>query len=299
MIRKISLFIFVGIFLSACTCSGGRNKSNNPFETPDSLSGEVEIPTEVFDEIIHLANPVDMAALVKKLNAKYSNKYLSPTDNVSDYATDFDMALNLGIYGADLGYLNMYNKTNSVIDYITAIKTLADGIKVGQFFDFKSLKRLAQNNENLDSLMYISVHSFNQMDSYLRENKRSNLSSLIITGVWLEGLYLATQVVKENPHPELAERIGEQKIIMDNLMLVLEHYKNDKQFAKLISELNVLKEEFDQITITIQKGEPTMEMIDGVPTIIQNDVSHVDISDQRLTNIINKTETIRNKLISI
>ncbi len=298
MIRKIALFIIIGIYVSGCTCSGDRGKKDQ-FGTPDDVSGEVTIPTEVFDEIIHLANPVDMAALVKKLNAKYSNKYLSPTDQVADFATDFDMALNLGIYGADLGYLNMYNKTNAVIDYITAIKTLADGIKVGQFFDFKSLKRLAQNNENLDSLMYISVHSFNQMDSYLRENKRSNLSALIITGVWLEGLYLATQVVKENPHPELAERIGEQKIIMDNLMLVLEHYKNDNQFSKLISELNVLHSEFKEITITIKKGEPTMEIVDGVPTIIQNDVSTVEISDQKLKNIINKTETIRNKIISI
>ena len=297
MIRNISLLFVLGILLSSCTCDGDRKK--DAFNAPDNVGGTVEIPSEVFDEIIHLASPVDMAALVKKLDAKYSNKYLAPTDNVADYATDFDMAINLGIYGADLGYLNMYNKTNAVIDYITAIKTLADGIKVGQFFDFKTLKRLAQNNENLDSLMYLSVHSFNQMDSYLRENKRSNLSALIITGVWLEGLYLVTQVANDSPHPELAERIGEQKIIIDNLMLVLEHYKNDKQFSKLISDLNVLHEEFKEITITIQKGEPTMEMVDGVPTIIQNDVSTVDISDQRLASIIKKTETIRNKLISI
>jgi hypothetical protein len=42
--------------------------------------------------------------------------------------------------------------------------------------------------KNLDSLIFISVHSFNQMDDYLRTNKRGNLSALIITGTWIEGL---------------------------------------------------------------------------------------------------------------
>jgi len=72
------------------------------------------------------------------------------------------------------------------------------------------------------------------MDKYLRSDNRSELSTLMVTGVWIEGLYLATQVAKSSPHPQLAERIGEQKIIMGDLMLILENYKNDKNFLKLI-----------------------------------------------------------------
>jgi hypothetical protein len=176
---------------------------------------------------------------------------------------------------------------------------LADGIRVGQFFDFTTLKRLAQSNQNLDSLMYISVHSFNQMDKYLRSDNRSNLSTLMVTGVWIEGLYLATQVAKADPHPELAERIGEQKIIMGDLMLILDNYKNDKQFAKLIEDLNVLKKEFSDVTITIQKGEPEAIEENGMLVIIQHDVSTVNITPDRLKSIVEKTEQIRNKLISI
>jgi hypothetical protein len=137
------------------------------------------------------------------------------------------------------------------------------------------------------------------MDKYLRTDKRSDLSTLMVTGVWIEGLYLATQVAKADPHPELAERIGEQKIIMADLMLILDNYKSDKQFAKLIKELNILKEEFNDVTITIQKGEPEAIEEEGMLVIVQNDVSIVNISDERLKSIIAKTEDIRNKLISI
>ena len=38
------------------------------------------------------------------------------------------------------------------------------------------------------------------MDEYLRENNRSDISSLLVTGMWIEGMYLACQVVKEVPH---------------------------------------------------------------------------------------------------
>jgi hypothetical protein len=301
MIKRLIALLVVSLLIFGCK-SGGDRKSGDDLLVPEDVvnEGVLEISEEVMQDIVqNISSPVEMAALVKSLDADFSNKYLAPTENVDELTTSFQQAFQLGVYAADLGYLNIYNKTNSVLEYITAIKTLADAVRVGQFFDFTTLKRLAQSTQNLDSLMYISVHSFNQMDKYLRTDKRSDLSTLMVTGVWIEGLYLATQVAKADPHPELAERIGEQKIIMGDLMLILENYKSDKQFAKLIEELNLLKDEFNDVTITIEKGEPEAVEEDGMLIIVQNDVSIVDISEEKLKSIIEKTEDIRNKLISI
>jgi hypothetical protein len=300
MIKKIFALLVVSLLLFGCR-SGGEKKTTDDFEVPqDVVNQGLEIREDVMQDIIqNISSPVEMAALVKSLNVGFSGKYLAPTENVDELTTSFQQAFYLGVYAADLGYLNIYDKTNSVIDYITAIKTLADGVRVGQFFDFTTLKRLAQSNQNLDSLMYISVHSFNQMDKYLRSDNRSNLSTLMVTGVWIEGLYLATQVAKSSPHPELAERIGEQKIIMGDLMLILDNYKSDKNFSKLINDLNVLKNEFNDVTITVTKGEPEAIEENGMLVIVQHDESHVDINPERLKSIIDKTEEIRNKLISI
>lgn len=300
MIKKIFALLVVSVFIFGCK-SGGEKGTSDDFNVPEDVinEGALEISEEVMQDIVqNISSPIEMAALVKRLNSDFSGKYLAPTNIVDELVTNYQQAFHLGIYAADLGYLNIYNKTNSVIEYITAIKTLADGIRVGQFFDFTTLKRLAQSNQNLDSLMYISVHSFNQMDKYLRSDNRSELSTLMITGVWIEGLYLATQAAKSAPHAELAERIGEQKIIMGNLMLILENFKTDKNFVKLIDELNILKAEFNDVTIRIEKGEPEAIEEDGMLVIIQHDVSIVEISPERLNSIIEKTESIRNKLIS-
>lgn len=299
MIKKLLYLISVVIIISSCK-SGGDKGSNADFEVPDSILNQgLEISEEAMQNIVqNISSPVEMAALIKDLGVPFSNRYLSSTERVGNLSTSFQQSLNLGIYGCDLGYLNMYNKTSGVIEYISAIKTLADAIKVGQFFDFTTLKRLATNNMNLDSLMYISVHSFNQMDKYLHSNNRSNLSALIVTGTWIEGLYLVTQVAKDNPNPQLAERIGEQKLTLNELILILENFKSDKQYARLLNDLQTLKEHFKSVNIKIEKGEPQMVEENGMLTIVQNDKSIVEIPPGLLDKIILSAEQVRNKLIS-
>ncbi len=298
---KIIVYLFILLAVAAGSCKSGGQGKDAGAEIPDSVLNEgIEISEEVMQDIVqNISSPVEMAAMIKDLGVPYSNRYISPTDRVGNLTTSFQQALNLGIYAADLGYLNMYNKTSAVIDYLTAIKTLSDAIKVGQFFDFTTLKRLATNSKNLDSLMYISVHSFNQMDKYLHSNNRTNLSALMVTGVWIEGLYLGTQVYKTTPNQQLAERIGEQKLTLDQLMLILEKYQRDKQYTRLLEDLQLLKDLFKTVNIRIEKGEPQMIEENGMLTIVQNDKSIVEITPELLTRIIATTEQVRNRLISL
>jgi hypothetical protein len=300
MIKKL-VYIFLAFTVITSCKSGGERSTETDFEVPDSVLSEgLEISEETMQNVVqNISSPVEMAALIKELGVPFSNKYLSSTNRVQNLSSSFQQSLNLGIYGADLGYLNMYNKTSAVIDYISAIKTLADGIKVGQFFDFTTLKRLATNNQNLDSLMYISVHSFNDMDKYLHSNNRSNLSALIVTGVWIEGLYLGTQVAKETSNDKLAERIGEQKLTLNELILILEVYRKDKQYARLIDELKRIKDLYQNVNIKTIKGEPEMVEENGVLTIIQNDKSVVEITPDQINKIIATTEEVRNRLMSL
>lgn len=298
---KIIVYLFILLAVAAGSCKSGGQGKDTGAEIPDSVLNEgIEISEEVMQDIVqNISSPVEMAAMIKDLGVPYSNRYISPTDRVGNLTTSFQQALNLGIYAADLGYLNMYNKTSAVIDYLTAIKTLSDAIKVGQFFDFTTLKRLATNSKNLDSLMYISVHSFNQMDKYLHSNNRTNLSALMVTGVWIEGLYLGTQVYKITPSQQLAERIGEQKLTLDQLMLILEKYQRDKQYTRLLEDLQLLKDLFKTVNIRIEKGEPQMIEENGMLTIVQNDKSIVEITPELLSSIIATTEQVRNRLISL
>lgn len=300
MFKKL-IFVILTITLVGSCKSGSDGKPGTEFEIPDSIiyANALEISTEVMSDIIsNVSSPVEMAALIKSIGVPFSNQYLAPTKNVDLYNTNFKRAFNLGVFGADLGYLNMYNRTTSVIDYITAIRRLADGLAVGQFFDFATLRRLVSSQQNLDSLMYISVHSFNQMDNYLRQGNRGHLSALMVSGVWMEGLYILTQVSKNYPNRDLTEKIGEQKIILNDLMLILKNYQRaHPQFAEMVVEFEEVKVAFDPVKIRYEIGEPEAIEKDGMLMIIQNERSIIEISPEQLNEIISVTEKIRNKLI--
>ena len=297
MTKRLLFIVIAVLVVSAC-----KSRRTEDLSVPGSEmdSGELKISDQAMEEIIHnVSSPIEMAALIRDIGVPFSARHLSKISEGDRYATSFRMALSLGILGADLGYLNVYEKTGSSVNYLSAINRLADGLKISQFFDFNTLKRLAASNTSLDSLVFLSVHSFNMMDEHLRMTGRSNLSALMIAGVWIEGMYLITQVVKEKPDDILAEYIGEQKTIMNNLLVILNNYKLDEQFAKLIKEFDLIKKEFAEVRITYEMGEPQAVEKDGMLMIVQQEHSVVDISPEVLSNIINVTEKVRNRLLTI
>jgi hypothetical protein len=299
--NKVFFYFLLAIPLIV-SCEGS---SSDDTEIPDSVKNKVaqasgEVDKSVINDLVqNVSSPIEMAALIKNEGVPFSKDYLSDADNVDNLNTAFEKALNLGVYGADLGYMNIYDKTSLIINHITSIKKIAEDLKIGQFFDFSTLKRLASNNENLDSLMYISTSSFNRMDNYLRENKRGDLSTLMITGVWIEGLYLATQVTLKSKNKEIQNRVGEQKVSLDNLMMILKLYEKDDNFAKLIKEFEKIRTVFEPVKITIEAGEPTTEEVDGSLMIIQHDIQHVTMPDGHMANIIKVIKEVRNKVIGI
>ena len=295
-----SMFILAGMqFIAGCSgCN--QNQSSDELEMPDSLANDapLQLSEELIGDVVqNISSPVEMAALIKSTGVEFSQKILNNPDKVTDYNTSFKRALNLGVYSADLGYINMFDKNTLVINYLLAVKNMAEGIKVGQFFDFSALKRLAQNSTNLDSLMEISVSSMNKMDSYLREQNRSNVSTLIITGAWIEGLYIAGNVIEETGNQELTDRILEQKDIVDILLIILDNFKKDENFAKLAERMAILKDKYKDVKITTEVGEPKSMEKDGMLIIVQDEISHIDASPETLQNIINEIKEIRKTLI--
>jgi len=305
MIYRYLFILSLSVFLiTSCNSTDSKEAETldvGSFEVPDSLMGDDFAPEqdkEIVDDIIqNISSPVEMAALLLDEGIKFNYKFLSSTDDVDEFNTSFKQALNLGVLGADMGYLNMYQKTGSVLNYITAIKELSDELKVGQFFHFETLKRLATTSENIDSLMYISISAFDKMDAYLVENNRASLSSLLVTGVWIEGIYLATQVVKENDNKTIRERVAEQRIVLEQLLIVLSHYSKDPQFFALVTELNKIEKALSKVKITEEEGEAEMVEVDGVLTVVSNTTTTVEMSDEQLDGIISAVEEVREYII--
>ncbi len=297
MIRNPSLLLVALLFLAAC---GQRPSENLEVNMDDVEVGELQISSETMNDIIqNIASPIEVAALISSLNIPFSTSYLADPNKLSTSTTSFEMAYSLGALSADLGYLNMYEKTGTAVNYLSSINRMADALQIGQFFDFATIKRLATTSSDLDSLMFISINSFNNMDDYLRETGRGNLSSLMIAGVWMEGLFLATQVAIQNSNEDLKSMIGEQKLILNDLLLILSNYKNEEVIQNYVNDLEIIKNVYDDVKITYEVGEPQTIEKDGMLMIIQSETSTVMMSDETLQKIIEVTQQIRNMHMNI
>jgi hypothetical protein len=294
---------FLLIVLFACTACRNTTSKTSEFVFPVADSVPVSESQKLSPEAIadiskNITSPVEIANLLLTLDVPFSPNYLATSIDPKKQGTNFDKALELGILGADLGYLNIYEKTGSSLDVLSSIRKLSEDIKVGQFFDFETIKRLSQNKSNLDSLLFISIDSYNQIDNYLRANDRAQLSALMILGVWLEGQYIATQVVSKVPNKILSDRIGEQKIILNDLIFLISPYCNrDTEFQALCRDLFDIKDKYRDIRITYTQGDPISVEKNGGLTVTQTETSVVEMTKEQLDGIIEITKKIRNRFV--
>jgi hypothetical protein len=294
------------IALVALTIACGSEKKNEEQAFMEELnnteenSGPTVSEAVIGDILQQIPSPLEIAVLLKESGKKYNASLLNSPDNLPKYNSNYKKALNLGIYGADLGYTNIYEQNQDGIKYISTIKSLADGLNIGQFFDIETIGRLATNSKNLDSLLLITTQNFNAINHYLQTQNRANLSVLLLTGGWIEAVHIMCSVAAQDPNNKvLQEKIGEQKVILENIMLLLSFYKEkDQNMATLLEDMQELKKIFDRVNITYTYKESTFEVVNGVMVIKDNSTTTIDITPQDVMDIRNTTLNIRNKIIS-
>lgn len=294
--------LIAGLLLVLFTACTSRNQSEEQAfaEALGSAAPEDEaISREVSDILHRIPSPLEISVLLKESGKKYNAAFLNSPDNLSRYNTNFKRALNLGIYGTDLGYTNIYEQSQDGIRYMSTIKDLANELNIGQFFEMETIGRLVSNSHNLDSLLLITTQNFNTINHYLQSQNRSHLSVLFLTGGWLEALYITCEVARINPHNvQLQETIGGQKIILDNVLHLLSFYKeNDANMAALLADLERLNKSFETVTITTTYKPSTFEVIEGVMVVKDNSSSTVQITEADIENIRSVTQSIRTKII--
>jgi hypothetical protein len=296
--------VIIGLVLALLTaCTSDKKSDEQAFlEGLDSAKTEgPSISEGVIGDILgRIPSPLEISVLLKESGKKYNSTYLNSPDNISKYNSNYQKALNLGVYGTDLGYTNIYEQNQDGVKYMSSIKNLADGLNIGQFFDIETIGRLATNSKNLDSLLLITTQNFNSINHYLQTQNRSNLSVLFLTGGWVEALNILCEVAAANPtNKELQETIGEQKIILENINLLLSFYKEtDQNMAALLTDMEALKKLYDKVNITYTYSESTFEIIDGVMVIKDNSSSTIQITPEDIASIKSLISSIRNKIIS-
>ncbi len=266
---------------------------------PQQAKREIDTSTVLIkynNTLFTLPSPYQATHTIKKSDFSFKKSIVNPADNVSKYTTNFQKALNVGIYGTDLGYLNIYDQVPDVISYFTVIKKLSQELGIESALQIEIIDRIEQNIDNQDSLLCFLTSTYRQFDSYLKSNNRKEVGVLILAGGWIESLFILSQVALESNNRMVINRLGEQKHPLNNLIEILSpYYYKSKEYASIIDSLVDLAYEFDGIIYTYSYEAPQIDTKNKM-TII-NSTSNVIISEYHLKTIANKISSIRNNII--
>lgn len=297
---KRAIFSIFLLILAACQSSDKKSTTSQLDNLENLEIPQPKISEEQIREIINqIPAPIELSAMMKKSGESYNKNYLNDPENYSYYNTSFEQALNLGVYGADLGYSNLYEENQQSILYVGSIKELVDELRISQFFNFETIERLAENRD-LDSLILMTTQDFNEVNEYFQEQQRSGLSVLMIAGGWIESLFIASQVYENNrENNELRRTIAEQKIVLEKILELLDQYReSSEEFNELHADMAALMDVYQQVDIKTIQGEPSSEEEEGVLVTRDNAMATVKISDDTINEIKSVCTRIRNGFIS-
>ncbi len=302
----IRIFLLALITVSWVSCKSGAKKE----EATENVLEEVDVSQlneEMFKDIneakqifYSLPSPLETAMLIKSSGAEYNEDLLNSVDNVTKYSTSKSMALNLGIYTCDLSFASLYDQTQASIDYMNAAKKMADGLGILDAISQESIDRLEENINNRDVIMDIISETFMNSSSYLEENDRAAVAAIVLVGGWMEGLYLATQLVPDTANLEtnkLVHRIVDQKLSIGIIERLLDDNKDNADIQEIMKDINELKAIYDKIPMTASSSAETSTNEQTHVTTIKSESTY-KITRDIFNELKEKVKVIRSNYIS-
>lgn len=287
--RPVHFFFIAALTLGLASCATStedKNANSKEFdEANETLKNQIE------EVAYNIPTPSEIPYMLQATGAEFNQGLINSREKVNGYTTHNDKAaLNLGVYAADIGYLTSYDKTQEAIDYLTACKTLSDDLGLVGTFDAELLQRFEENISNKDSLTRILDRTMKKSETFLKDGSRNKLSSLVVTGSFVEGLYIATGLIKSYPKNILPE--DNRNLVLTPLMRVV--LKQKSSVSEMIKMLNSAEQTGTVATIVddLKKLEETYQNL-NIEEQIKNNRADLVLTDKNLEGVTTIVEKIR------
>jgi hypothetical protein len=262
---KVLIFNLI-LLLTILSCSENRpDQDQQQIEEPGGSNIILASTRDIFKT---LPSPVETAELIVQTDVKFDYKILNPLHNIPFYETSQSMALNLGIYCADLSFICLYDQKQLSFEYLGAVKALSDGLGLVHLLSQNDIIMLEENLFNKDSIKMLVEELFFNSGEFLNDNNRPEIALMVVVGGWIEGLYIAMQMARQSGriNKELVDRLVEQ---YESLLLViksLENFSNLPQIKGVLADMLRLKAIYDKMLLPQENSEKVTNL-SGKPNV--------------------------------
>lgn len=281
-------------FLLLFSC-GERHEHKEIVVYEDELMDLQDEIAEVREIFYDMYSPVETQQLFKKINAVFDPSILNPAENVHRYNTSNKIAVNLGVYGADMSFCHMFGQTQEAINYLLTIYRLAENLGVSESFMLHA-ENAADILHNQDSLFDIASRIYLSADRQLKESDRPGAAALILTGGWIEAIHISSNFYNpDNPDRIIEEQILTQKYSLDRLIALLSSHQQNEIISKYLLMIKQLKPIYDRVDILFDQDDLS---IDTERKIIESFRPEFIYEKNDIAEIINIVNSIRRDMVN-
>jgi hypothetical protein len=261
--RNLKLTLVIGTGLVALTFGSCNNNTATTEKTETTVDTTVT-DTKRIDSLTpqkkdaieykfatteaNLPAPFEVVNDIASYQAEYKKGLLNSSANADYYVTTYKKAVNMGVYGIDLAYVNFYGQNQEMLHYFTTIQKIAKDLSFDKVFDQFS-ERFKTNADQKDSVISIVDNVFDKTDAYLKKNQNYLVASHILAGALIEINYLSLNLLKETKRtPEnepVFEKVYKENLYIYHLIKLFEEY-TDKDSKDLLARLKAYRTAYDE-----------------------------------------------------
>lgn len=291
-ILKPLVFCFTGaILLSSC----GEKAESTKMVEEETFDERNSFRAVFDDQIFSIPSPIQTGYLIKKLNLKFDESLLSDRGTVSNYASEHKQALNLGVYGTDLGYASMYGQKNTSLNYLKTIETLSDALGLDAAFSSQFISDFEGSSGDEDRMIKLMSQAFKNADNFLKNANRKSVSAKILAGGWVESMHYACSLNERSKSEDIQRRIAQQKQSLESIIELLEQYNDDSTNDALLEQLKDVQMSFDKIVLEYVYDAPSTDA--SKRRMKLNHTYNIEFDAAVASEITTKISAIRNSII--
>lgn len=252
-------------FVGFCLCLYLLASCGGPQKQEEDVAGDVtfsdaeqKLIKDISKVISDLPPPSIVPNTLMKLGTEYDPDLVNSIDKIEEYQTDEDKsALNLGVYATDVGYQVAYQQVEESLSHMEALQRLAETVGVSTAFDISLMENYEQSMNDPDALTKLLNETMLLAEKRLESSDRLAMAALVLTGSFVEGLYLVIKIIDEYEGAGLSEQerneklqplvkiILEQRKPLSDVIELMKDIPDDDAIYGMISELEILKILYD------------------------------------------------------
>ena len=300
--RYIRFFVFllIGSVMLVClscnTCSRRQTTEKITIDLADLVSDSIYF-NMARTAYYALPTPIELSVLIKKSGITWQPALLNDPADAAKYLTQQKIALNFGVYITDLTYAGLFEQSQTVLRYKQAIQQLTEGLGLQSAVDPNTMQLLEANINDKDAVLRIISDTYASYTASLNENDRYFLTLAILTGGWVEGMYIATSTIDErltSTENRMKQLVVDQILTFDLIWQAMSDFKEIPDVAGLMNDLSGLAQIFDKIYVHQTPNVVTVSDDGKTSNIAASNI--INVTPEAFAKIRNQIQILRHNI---